>query len=283
MGGGSTGCEIANYFAELGVRTLILETAEHLLPLEDKEVGDTLADYFTQRLGVTVLSNSRVVALEEDDISKRVVFRNENSEKMVRVDCIVLATGSSPNLNLGLENAGIKYKNTGIIVDKFFQTSTKNIYAIGDCLGKASSTERAYQEAITLTNNMINKTKTQLNYNGFARITHTFPEVSTVGLNEYDLTKRDRKYKKSIIKLSDFAISHINSFEHGFVKLLADKSNHIIGATIVAPNASLMTAEIALAIRHNLTALELASTPHVFNSYSYAIKLAAKELITKKK
>ena len=283
VGGGSTGCEIANYFAELGVRTLILETAEHLLPLEDKEVGDTLADYFTQRLGVTVLSNSRVVTLEEDDISKRVVFRNENSEKMVRVDCIVLATGSSPNLNLGLENAGIKYKNTGIIVDKFFQTSTKNIYAIGDCLGKASSTERAYQEAITLTNNIINKTKTQLNYNGFARITHTFPEVSTVGLNEYDLTKRDRKYKKSIIKLSDFAISHINNFEHGFVKLLADKSNHIIGATIVAPNASLMTAEIALAIRHNLTALELASTPHVFNSYSYAIKLAAKELITKKK
>lgn len=283
VGGGSTGCEIANYFAELGVKTIIFETAEHLLPREDKDVGTTIADYFSEKLVVTVLPNCKVVAIEQDDISKRVIFRNQDSEKMVRVDCVVLATGSQPNVSLGLENAGVKYKNSGIIVDKYFLTSAKNIYAIGDCLGKDSSTERAHQEGTTLANNIITKSKNVLNYAGFARITNTNPEIATVGLNEYDLIKRDRKYKSIVTKLSDLPISHINNFEHGFVKLISDKNNHLLGATIVAPNASLLIPELAMAIRHNLTLLELASTPHIINSYGYAIKLAAKELLNKKK
>ncbi len=281
VGGGSTGCEIAEFFAELGVKTIIFETSERLLPREDKEAGDTICDYFTQRLGITVLTNSKVVALEEDEFSKRIIFRNENVEKMVRVDCIVLATGSQPNLDYGLENANIKYKNTGITVNKLFETSTKNIYAIGDVLGQASSTERAQQEGLTLANNLISKSKNPLNYNGFIRSTKTYPEVVTIGYGEDDLVRRDRKYKKAIVKLNDVTISKIHNMEYGLIKLLADRSNHIIGAVIVAPHAEVLASEISVAIRHNLTALELASTPHAVNNYNYLIKKAAKQLLNK--
>ena len=49
-------------------------------------------------------------------------------------------------------------------------------------------------------------------------------------------------------------------------------------------NAELMATELAMAIRHNLTALEVASTPHLINDYNYMIKLAAKKLaVTQKK
>jgi len=281
VGGGSTGCEIAEFFAELGVKTIIFETSERLLPREDKEAGDTICDYFTQRLGITVLTNSKVVALEEDEFSKRIIFRNENVEKMVRVDCIVLATGSQPNLDYGLENANIKYKNTGITVNKLFETSAKNIYAIGDVLGQASSTERAQQEGLTLANNLISKSKNPLNYNGFIRSTKTYPEVVTIGYGEDDLVRRDRKYKKAIVKLNDVTISKIHNMEYGLIKLLADRSNHIIGAVIVAPHAEILASEISVAIRHNLTALELASTPHAVNNYNYLIKKAAKQLLNK--
>lgn len=282
VGGGSTGCEIVNYYAELGVKVILLETAERILPHEDQEAGNILTEYFTNKYGVTVLTNSKVVALEEDDFSKRVVFRNNNTEKMVRVDCIVLATGSQPNLDYGLENAKVKYKNSGITVNKYFETSAKNIYAIGDAIGGDSSTNRAHQEAMALANNLIGKNKNPINYQGSIRITKTFPEVVAIGLNEDDLLRRDRKYKKSLVKLDETIASKIDNFDYGFVKLLADRNNHIIGACIVAPHAELMTPEISLAIRHNLTALELASTPHSINSYSHLIKLAAKALLTKK-
>lgn len=283
VGGGSTGCEIAEYFAELGAKVLILETADRLLPREDKEVGEVMSDYFIRRLGITVLTNCKVVSLEQDNFSKYIIFRSDNSEKMVRTDSIVLATGSEPFLDYGLENAGVKYKNTGIAVNKLFQTSAKNIYAVGDCLGQESSTDRAHYEGLTLALNLANGTKNTLSCQGFIRSTSTYPEVATVGLTEDDLTRRDRKYKKAIIKLDQIIASKIYNFDYGFVKLLVDKNNHILGCTIVAPHASLMATEISLAIRHNLTILELASTPHLLNSFNEAIKLAAKSLLPKKR
>ena len=283
VGGGSTGCEIASYFAELGTKVLIMETAERILPREDKEVGETISNYLTKELGVMVLPNCKVVALEQDSSSKHVIFHNGRSEKMVRVDCVVLATGSQPLLDYGLENAGIKYKNTGILIDKSFRTSAKNIYAIGDCIGGDSSTERAEYEGTLLATNLLNKAKNIPNYNGFARIVNTYQQVAVVGLNEDDLLKRDRRYKKITIPIKDSIAGIADDNVYGFIKLLADKSNHLIGATIIAPNSSQMISELSLAIRHNVSLLEIASTPHVANSYSNLIKLAAKQLIDKKK
>ena len=282
VGGGSTGCEIATYYAKLGIKVLIMETAERLLPREDKEVGLVVGDYLSKKLGVMVLPNCKVIALEHDNNGKRVIFRNSRTEKMVRVDCVVLATGSEPILDYGLENAKVKYKNTGIIVDRNFHTSAKNIYAIGDSLGGESSTERAEYEGSLLAHNLASRAKNLPNYSGFARITNTAPEVAIVGLTEDDLLKRDRKYKKSIARLDEITASVIYDQQSGFLKLISDKSNHLIGACLVAPHASLMISALSLAIRHKLSIAELAGTPQVANSYNQLIKLAAQKLLQKK-
>lgn len=284
VGAGSTGCEIAEYFASLGTKVLIADTAERILPREDKEVGATISDYFSTELGVTVLPSCKVIALEQDTLSKKVIFMNGRSEKMVRVDCIVLATGSQPTVDYGLENAGVKYQHSGIKVNKHFETSAKNIYAIGDCIGGDSSTERAEYEGAMLASNILNKTKNTVNYSGFVRTIATYPEVAVVGLTEDDLLRRDRKYRKSIIPLSDITYCKAFGMDYGFVKLISDKqARRILGACIVAPHASLMAEELALAIRQNLSVTDISSLPHIADNYSYAIRLAAKALLTQKK
>lgn len=282
VGGGSTGCEIASFYAELGTKVIIFESAERLLPKEDQEAGELLTNYFSQKLGVNVFTNAKVVAIQEDNFSKSIIFRYDNQEKLIRVDSIALATGNEPNLDYGLENAKVKFSNAGIAVNKLFETSTKNIYAIGGCIDKHSSTDRAHQEGLTLATNLIKKQKNILNYRGFIRQTNTMPEIATVGYTEDDLIKRDRKYKKAITKLNEISASNIYNFDYGFVKLLADKNNRLLGASVICPHASLIIEEIAMAIRHNLTALELASTPHIINSFNYAVKLAAKKIVEKK-
>ena len=282
IGGGSTGCEIAEYYAKLGARVFLMESASRILPAEDPETSQAIADYFNT-LNITILTNSKAIALEQDEASKRVIFQNDHTEKMVRIDCIVLATGSAPTTDYGLENAGVKLTKTGTIkVDKTFQTSAKNIYAIGDCINNTASTERANYEGKLLATNIINKTKNTPNYVGFARVTSTSPAIVSLGLNETELKRRKRKYQKSIVYLKDIPASKIYNSRYGFVKLIADRTNHIIGASIVAPNAAAMSGELALAIRHHLSAIELASTPHITNDFSYAIKLAAKKLAKKK-
>ena len=135
-----------------------------------------------------------------------------------------------------------------------------------------------------LASNIVNKTRNSLNYNGFTRVIDTYPQVATIGLNEDDLLRRDRKYYKATVNLADTIAGSIYDMDYGFIKLLTDKrGGHIIGACIVAPHAALMAEELALAIRHGLTAAEIASTPHLADSYNYAIRLAAKAIITKKK
>lgn len=281
IGGGSAGCETAQYFAELGVKTILLELTGRLLPREDEAASKVIEEYFSEKLGMTVLTNARAVAIGRDEISDNVIFSHNNQEKMARVDAIVIATGSEANVDLGLENAGVKYKYSGITVNNRFQTTVKNIFAIGDVIGGESSTDIANYEGTYLATDLTRKVKNLPNYNGFVRLTKTYPQVATVGMNELDLTKRDRRYNEETVFLPVSVSSITQDFDKGFVKILTDKSGQILGATIVAPNAELMIQELATAVRNRENILDIATAPHGFNSYNEVIRVAAKKLVAK--
>lgn len=125
VGAGSTGCELAQYFAELGSKVLLVEAQSRILPREDPEVSEVMDKYLRERLQIKILTDARVIALEEDERSKQVIFVREGQEKIVRVEEVVLATTPEPATDLNLESAGIKYDQNGVKVDKTLQTTNK--------------------------------------------------------------------------------------------------------------------------------------------------------------
>lgn len=278
VGGGSTGCEIAEYFGALGVKVLIAEATERLLPKEDPEVSTVLEDFLHKRFQVEILTSSRVVAIEQDLKSKQVIFLRDGQEKSVRVEAIVLATTPEPETDCGLENAGVKYSLNGIKTDKGLKTTCNNIWAAGDVLGGESSTERAVYEAKLATMNALKKAGNVTNYTGFVRMTNTFPQVAKVGYNEVELGPEAEKRKVSIIPIDTISAANTNDFRDGFVKMSADTKGQIIGATIVAPHADLMIEEISLLIRTGMRVAEVAASPHVATSWNEAVRIAAREL-----
>lgn len=286
IGGGSTGCEIASYLSELGAKVIIMEAEKRLLPNEGKEVSEAISKYFKKELGIIVLPNCKVVSIENDGAAKRVIFKNGRSEKVVRIGSAILATGYEPILDYGLENAKVKYRDTGILINRYFETSTKGIYAIGDAIHNSflgsSSTARSDYEGTFLASNLLNKSKNLINYDGFCRITKTNPGIVSVGPTEDALKKANKKYKKSIIRFNEILNSPISNFDYGLVKLISDWNGHLIAGSIVSPNAEDLASELSLAVRHHLPVIEVASTPHPVNNYSYALKLAAKKLIPRK-
>ncbi len=271
IGGGATGCEITSYLAELGTSVFMVEAADRILPKEDSEVSAAITEHLTTKLGVKIATKTKVVALERDNVSKKVILSSEGHEKSLRIDCIILATGSKPVLDFGLENANVKYDKNGIKVNKLFQTSQKNIYAIGDALGGDSSTERSEYQGKILATNLLEKSRIYPDYRGFCRVTNTYPEVAVVGETEAELKKRGIKFKKASLVLRDLPISRIERFNSGMIKVLIGNNRRILGASIVAPNASLMIAEFALAIKRNLTIDDIDNTPHIANSYASMI------------
>ncbi|MBR3414847.1 NAD(P)/FAD-dependent oxidoreductase [Candidatus Saccharibacteria bacterium] len=279
IGGGPSGVELAEYFASLGVKVVIVELSERLLPREDEEVGQIMSAYLEKKLGVKILTKTRAVAVQGDTISSKVTLARNGQEKSVRVECIVAAVGSKPNTDLGLENAGVKFDNKGIYVEKTLQTTAKNIYAAGDVVGGDSATELANYEAGVAAANMLGRNKTTVNYDGFMRTIDTNPQVATVGMTEDDLMKRDLKYNKAMLPLSAVSAAITSDFKLGFVKLLSNSQGKILGAMMMAPDAAANLQEVALCVRHGLSVVEVASTPHINGEWGELIRLAAKKLI----
>ena len=278
VGAGSTGCELAQFFATLGTEVIIADIAGRLLPREDEEVGQVLDEIFKKEK-IKVLTQSRVIALEKDTTSKKVIFLRGGQEKSIRVDQVLMCTGNQPNIDIGLENAGVKFTQRGIEVNEHCRTNVKNIYAAGDVLGGHSSTEKALIEARAAAADILGRgKKAAVDYRGIIRVTNISPAIAEVGITEDDCIRHDSKYNKVIIALDSVQKANTSDNMMGFVKLiLAKKSNKILGGTIMAPHAGLIAQELAIAIRYEMTTYELASVPHLANDWSELIRVACEQ------
>lgn len=278
IGGGQYAVEIAQLMATFGTKVYIAEQASRLLPKQDKEVGDLMERVLSEQKGVTVLTHTRVLAVEKEGLGKRILVSRGGTEKHVKVDEILVAAGRRPNVDLGLENASVRYTPKGITVTDQLQTSTKHIYAAGDVLGRGSRTHDALLESRVAAHNILERTKIAPDYTATPGIIFSTPEIARVGLSEDDCRRRDLSVDTALAPLSIIARSNTSDFRDGFVKLIADKKGVILGGTIVAPHAGDMIHEIGLAVKQGLTAAQLAETPHAFLTWAEAIRVAAQKL-----
>lgn len=278
IGGSSTSLEFAQLFATFGTKVYIAEKAARLLPDEDTEAGELMARLLHEEKGVTVLTQSRILSVQKDGLGKRVTYSRAGHEKSFRVDEILVTAGRTPTVDVGLENASVAYTPKGVEVDDYLQTSAQHIFAAGDVLGNKKHLHTALLESRIAAHNMSNKQKIKPDYTAMPNLTFTAPGIASVGLTEDDCIKRDLEIKKSLAPLNMIARSNTSDFRDGFVKLITDKKGIILGATVVAPHAGEIIHELALAVRYEMTAAEVAATPHAFLSWSEAIRIAAARL-----
>jgi dihydrolipoamide dehydrogenase len=133
--------------------------------------------------------------------------------------------------------------------------------------------------AFIIRNNLFSKNQIAPDYTATPRLTFTFPGVATVGYTEDDCIKRDLHIDTALAPLNIIGRSNTSDFRDGFVKLIADKKGTLVGATVVAPHAAEIIHELALAIKHRMSARDIANTPHAFLSWSEAVRVAAGKLV----
>lgn len=278
IGGGTAGVEIAQMMAIFGTKVYLAEVASRILPKEDEEAGVLMERLLSETKGVTVLTQTRVLSVHSQSLRKKITLTRGGVEKTVQVDEILVATGRNPSVDLGLENASVNYTPKGIEVNSYLQTSSRHIYAAGDVLGHNQHTHSALLESRVAAHNLLNKQKASPDYTASPRLVFTHPGIASVGLSEDDCAKRDLTIKTSLAPLNMVARSNTSDFRDGFVKLIADKNGVLIGATVAAPHAAEIIHELTLAIKHQLTAQDVANTPHAFLSWSEAVRVAASKL-----
>lgn len=106
---------------------------------------------------------------------------------------VFCAIGRAPDTNrFDIENTGVKLDAKGnVIVDEFQNTSVKNIFAIGDCIGKVQLTPVAIREGRILAERIYNgMTDLKIDYSNLGTVIFSHPPVGTCGLSEEDAVKQ---------------------------------------------------------------------------------------------
>jgi pyruvate/2-oxoglutarate dehydrogenase complex dihydrolipoamide dehydrogenase (E3) component len=275
FGAGAVGCEFAQIFSTFGTKVTLVNRSDKILGKEDKEVRDLVQALFENR-GITVLPGTGVGKVEKKGDKKVVQFLQGEKQFTDEFDEILIATGKIPLLDFGPEKAGIKIDKGRVIVNKHLQTTNPNVYAAGDVVGPYLFTHTGYYQSYIAAHNAFStkRKRKKPDYTVVPRCVFVLPEVASVGIGEEEAIEKGIKIKKGIVAMSAFGRSNTSNDFDGFVKIITDKSGVIIGGSIVAPRAGEMIHEVALAIKMEVEASELADMIHAYPTYSEAIKVA---------
>jgi dihydrolipoamide dehydrogenase len=274
FGGGAVGCELAHVFSSFGSKVFLVNRSDRILSKEDKEVSELVQALFENE-GISVLLNTSIEKVETlDGKKKRITFRKGNETFTHSVEEILISTGKIPVLDFDPEKAGLKLKDHRLQVDRYLQTSVSHIYAAGDVVGPYLFTHTGYYQSYLAAHNMFSSNKMKPDYRAIPRCVFIQPEVASVGMSEEDAKAQGVKIKKSIVPIAIVGRANTSNELDGFVKVITDKNNILIGASIVAPSAGEMIHELTLAIKLQVKANVLAEMIHAYPTFSEAIKIA---------
>jgi dihydrolipoamide dehydrogenase len=278
IGGGYIGLEMGSIWKRLGSNVTVIEFLDHIVPGMDKDISiEFLKILKKQEINFKLNSKVTAVTVVKDKAIVDYTSNETSIRTRIQVDKVLVAVGRKPNTEeLNLKKMSIKSDHQGRIqVDNKFQTSIKNIYAIGDVIKGPMLAHKAEEEGIAVAE-IIAGQSGHVNYNIIPGVIYTSPEVASVGKTEQQLIKENIKYK--IGKFPFMANSRakvINEIE-GFVKILAEeKTDKLLGVHMIGPHAGDMIAEMVLAMEFGASSEDIARTCHAHPTYSEAIKEAA--------
>ena len=280
IGGGVIGIEFATIYADLKDHVTVIEGADRLLPLLDKEIGRSIK-MTLEKKGVDVHVQAPVKRIEQDGDKLVVTFEKKGEESQVVADKVLLCVGRKPTtVGLFSEEMYHKYewkneKKFFIVNDKY-QTACPSIYAIGDCIGGVQLAHVSAAEgrnAVAL----MNGGRATIQMNTVPSCIYTDPEIAVVGMTADEAKEAGIEVITKKYPMSANGKTIIAGLDRGFVKLVARADDHvIIGAHLLCGRASDLIGELAVAIGRGMMIEEVANIIHPHPSFAEAIMEAAR-------
>lgn len=258
VGGGVIGCEFAQFFRKLGVDIYIVEMASHILPLEDDDVARQLTREF-KKDRIKLFTNDKVKSV---DIENDRVIASLESGKDLEAEKMLVCVGRKPFIEgLGLEELGVKIEKGKVAVNEKMETDLEGIYAVGDIVDSPLLAHVASKEGIVAVENALEK-NSRIDYRAVPRCVYTSPEIAGVGITERAAKERGLEYRIGKFDFRGLGKAQAIGKFQGFIKVITDTDDKIIGASIVGPHGTDLLAEFTLAVHLGLRAKEVGDVIH---------------------
>lgn len=277
IGAGAIGVEFAYFYNVLGTEVTIVEMLDNILPIEDKEVSDTLTRSFKKR-GIKIHTGTKVEKAEVKGKSLIVTIEKNGKKEELKADKVLSAIGVQGNVEgIGLEDIGVEIERNHIKVDKnTYKTNVEGVYAIGDVIGPPWLAHVASHEGIHCIETIHGLNHPAIDYNSIPGCTYCQPQVASIGLTE--AKAKEEGYDVKIGKFPYSASGKAGAIgeREGFVKIIFDaKYGEILGAHIIGAEATEMIAEIGLAKSLEATYETILRTVHAHPTLSEMVMEAA--------
>ncbi|GIX65568.1 pyruvate dehydrogenase complex subunit PDH-E3II [Babesia caballi] len=275
IGGGAIGLELASVWSRVGAKVTIVEYADQLCHTMDRDVSVAIKK-IVEKQGIEVCLSTKVLGGEaKEDVA--VVTAERNGEKVeFKGDVVLLAMGRRPfTRDLGLENLGIKTERGCIVVDdKLRVPNHENICAIGDVIAGPMLAHKAEEDGTVALGHILGKDLGHVNWDHVPMVIYTHPEVAGIGKSEQALKASGVEYKKASFPFAANSRARIAGDTDGFVKILADKNNKILGGWIVGPHASELVGQLTIMMTCGLTTVDVSKVCFAHPTVSEALKEA---------
>ncbi len=274
IGGGVIGCEIGQFLRTLGSEVTIVEMNEQLLPYEDKDVAKQLQRQF-KKDKIKVMTG---VGVENCKVIDNQVVATLSNGKEINAQYALVAVGRKANLdNSGIQELGIEINRGKIVVNENLETNIEGIYAIGDLIDTPFLAHVASKEGIVAAENALGKSKI-VDYTAVPRCVYTEPEVAAVGKTEKQLDAEGKKYNVGQFDFRALGKAQAIGQFQGFIKVIADENDVIVGASIVGPHATDLLTELSLAVHLRVTVEQVGDVIHAHPTLSEGLMEAIHDI-----
>lgn len=278
IGAGPVGLEFAQMYARFGSKVTILQRGPSIFPHSEKALTDRLAEVLSKE-GITIKTNVEVKSACKENGKKVLLYSINGVQEEILADEILLAAGKTPNTQgLGLDVVGVEIdKRQAVIVNQHFQTSNKNIFAVGDVTNAPVRLETtAGREGTLAAENALKNTQLFIDYSSVPYTIFTDPQLAGVGLTEEQEMKQLGRCLCRTVSFADVPKAIIMRRTEGLIKMaIHPQTKQILGVHILAPNASELIAEAMMLVKNKNTIDDAVNSLPIFPTLSEAIKIVA--------
>ena len=280
VGSGAIGSEFAYIYATLGVKVTIIEYMPQIMPLEDEDTAKAMERAF-RKLRATVMTSTTVKQVSVNEAGKCIIdIEGKKGAQTIEADIVLSAVGIKSNIeDMGLEEVGIEIERDKIKVDDHFKTNIDGVYAIGDIIATPALAHVASTEAIRCVEHICGLNPEPIDYSTIPSCIFTSPEVASVGMTEAQVKATGIDYKVGKFPYTASGKATAAGERDGFVKLIFDGEEKLLGAHFVGHNVTEMIGEPTLAKVLGVNAHRIARTIHAHPSMHEAVMEAAEDAL----
>jgi len=281
VGAGAIGVEFASFYNALDTKVTIVEFLPRLVPNEDKDISAELARAFKKR-GIAVQTG---VKLSRADVAggkvKALIEPAQGGGAVGELvaDVLLMAVGITGNVeNLGLEDVGVETRRGFIQVDDQLRTGVKDVYAIGDVVGRQALAHVASAEAVYVAELIAGRHPHPVPYDAVPACTYCHPEIASVGLTEEKAAEAGLEVKVGRFPFGPLGKTLAAGEYPGFAKFIWDASSGaLVGAHLIGPAVTDLIASPTLARTTEVNAESFIHTIHAHPTFAEALKEAAED------